>query len=186
MVTVRRAEISDSEKLCELIAEAIGDLIYYMTGFSEEEPALAQFLNFIRREDTRVSYRNCFVAEENGVVLGAVLYYLGDDAAQLDEPLNRHLRSLGRQESLCVECRAGELYVDAIAVMAQARGRGLAACLLDGVCQRAKEMGIKTVSLLVDLEKPRVQALYERCGFYNEGHFLLAGHGYQRMVKEVC
>ena len=185
MITVRRAELSDSELLCRLIAEAIEDLIYYMTGYSEEAPAFLQLLDFIRREDTRVSYRNCLVAEEDGSMLGAVLCYCGDDAVRLDEPLNRHLQSMGRDEKLRVECRAGELYVDAIAVLKQARGRGIAAQLLEGVCKRAREEGQKNVSLLVDLSKPRVQVLYERCGFCDDGLFTLAGHTYRRMVKRV-
>ena len=186
MVKIRRAEISDSGCLCFLIAEAIEDLVFYMTGFSERQAALEQLTEWIKREDTRVSYRNCLVAEESGEVLGAVLYYKGDDAGRLDEPLNRHLSAMGSKERLHTECRQGEMYADAIAVMPQARGRGIAPLLLDGVCQRAQEEEIDTVSLLVDLEKPRVQALYERCGFCSDGLFPLAGHSYHRMIKKVC
>lgn len=185
MINIRRAELSDSVVLCTLIAEAIEDLVYYITGYAEEQAAREQLLRFVCREDTRVSYKNCLVAEENGVVLGMVLYYSGDEIESLDEPLNLHLRELGKEEKLSVECRRGELYLDSLAVLPQARGRGIAAMLLESACSCAREQNIGLVSLLVDLKKPRVQALYERCGFCDDGLQTIAGHCYRRMVRQL-
>lgn len=185
MITVQWAKRGDSEQLADFIIEAGEDLVYTITGYPRMEDARRQLVRFVSAEDTRFSYRNCLTAEENGKMLGAVLFYNASSLPALDGPVNAHLRRLGSTEHLAVECKPGELYVDSIAVAQQARGRGIAAMLLDAVCRQSAAAGLYRVSLLVDTQKPRVQALYQRCGFREDGTFTLAGHSYIRMLKEI-
>lgn len=185
MITVKWAKRGDSEQLADFIIEAGEDLVHTITGYPRMEDARKQLVRFVSAEDTRFSYRNCLTAEEDGKILGAVLFYNACDLPALDSPVNAHLRSLGSTERLAVECKPGELYVDSIAVAQHARGRGIAAMLLDAVCRQSADAGLYRVSLLVDTQKPRVQALYQRCGFREDGTFSLAGHSYIRMLKEI-
>ena len=58
-----------------------------------------------------------------------------------------------------------EVYIDFIAVSANARGRGLGAALLDEAWNAAREGGFEYVRLDVVDTNPRAQALYEREGY---------------------
>jgi len=59
----------------------------------------------------------------------------------------------------------GELWVDGIAVSAQARGQGIGTRLLGEVASIAREDGFRWVRLDVADINPRAQALYERVGY---------------------
>ena len=61
--------------------------------------------------------------------------------------------------------RRDELYVDALAVGAQDRDRGIGTCLLEAVCDLALRRGLARVSLTVVDTNPRARQLYERMGF---------------------
>jgi len=74
----------------------------------------------------------------------------------------RHLRAAGR---LTPHPPDGAWYVDALAVAAPARRRGVARALLDDACERAREAGAPGVALDTGLRNLGGQALYEACGF---------------------
>mgnify|MGYP003616220315 FL=1 len=63
------------------------------------------------------------------------------------------------------------------------RGRGLAAVMIDGLCDAARQLGHARVGLLVDDAKPRVRALYERLGFVADGRREVTGHAYAHMTR---
>ncbi len=58
-----------------------------------------------------------------------------------------------------------EVYVDGIAVAAEARGLGIGTRLLDETTARARSIGKRYVRLDVIDTNPRAQALYERLGY---------------------
>jgi ribosomal protein S18 acetylase RimI-like enzyme len=58
-----------------------------------------------------------------------------------------------------------ELYIDGVAVAAQARGQGVGTKLLDEVMAIARESGKRHIRLHVVDTNPRAQALYQRLGF---------------------
>ena len=185
MVIIRQALQEDSRLLTDFILEAIEELVYAVTGFEEINKAKQQLLLFVQAENTRFSYQNCLVAQENGNVLAAALIYTGQDASKLDVPVNAHLKRMGKTTRLAKECKPNELYIDSIAVAKHARGRGIASMLLEEICREAKKRNLNRVSLLVDQKKPRVKSLYERCGFHGDGTFDMAGHHYFRMIKMI-
>lgn len=59
----------------------------------------------------------------------------------------------------------GELYIDGIAVAAEARGQGIGTRLLDEIAAIARESRMRWVRLDVVDTNPRAQALYERLGY---------------------
>ena len=60
----------------------------------------------------------------------------------------------------------GELYIDTVAVAAEARGKGIGTALLEFTENFAIERGLKKLSLMVIYENPQAKALYERQGFH--------------------
>ncbi len=61
--------------------------------------------------------------------------------------------------------RAGELLMDGLCVEAGLRGRGVGTCLLQAVCEFARQHGYRSVRLDVVDTNPRARRLYERLGF---------------------
>jgi ribosomal protein S18 acetylase RimI-like enzyme len=69
------------------------------------------------------------------------------------------MAALGRPQAL-------ELFIDALAVRADQRGRGVGTALLRGAFDLAGELGVERLRLQVVDTNPRAKALYERMGFH--------------------
>lgn len=78
----------------------------------------------------------------------------------------RHLRASSR---ITPHPPEGALYVDALAVSAHARRRGVAQALLDDATQVARERALRCVALDTGLENAGAQALYAAAGFQRTG-----------------
>jgi len=61
--------------------------------------------------------------------------------------------------------RAGELCIEAIAIDAQLRGRGIGTLLMERACAYARQAGCRAVTLEVVDSNPRARKLYEQLGF---------------------
>lgn len=59
----------------------------------------------------------------------------------------------------------GELYIDTVGVLAEARGKGVGSSLLRFCEIYAKEHHCKKLTLMVIYENPKAKALYERLGY---------------------
>jgi len=81
--------------LARLVASAIGDIAFQLTGEREEEPALRALEELIGREGNRFSRSLFLVKEENGEAAGMILCYYGADASRLNEPIIERLREKG-------------------------------------------------------------------------------------------
>ena len=90
------------------------------------------------------------------------------------------------------ECEAGEYYLDSLAVHPDFRGRlfdyeGVREklghiLLLDGI-HRGQALGYTRTSLIVDVDRPRLQHYYSQLGFRPVRDILFFGHHYTRMVR---
>ena len=90
------------------------------------------------------------------------------------------------------ECEAGEYYLDSLAVHPDFRGRlfeydGVQEklghiLLLDGI-HRGQALGYTRTSLIVDVDRPRLQHYYSQLGFRPVRDILFFGHHYTRMVR---
>ena len=118
-------------------------------------------------------------------MVGVLLAYPGRDEALLAEATLEWLRARAPGRALVhqPESDPGEFYLDALAVAGSQRGRGLAAMMIDSLCDAARQLGHARVGLLVDDAKPRVRALYERLGFVADGRREVAGHAYAHMTR---
>jgi ribosomal protein S18 acetylase RimI-like enzyme len=70
--------------------------------------------------------------------------------------------------ALCVQERAGELYVAAVEITPEEQGRGLGTAVMRSVIARAERLGA-AVTLQVLKANVRAQRLYERLGFHVTG-----------------
>jgi ribosomal protein S18 acetylase RimI-like enzyme len=117
------------------------------------------------RDSANFSYRNAVVAHLEGKVAGMLLAYRlpapsAKDLAELPEmpPLLRPLVELEYQAP-------GTFYVNALAVFAPYRGRGIGASLLTIAQERAAAAGCDELSVQVFAENEGAERLYRRCGY---------------------
>ena len=80
------------------------------------------------------------------------------------------------------ETQAGELYLDSLAVLPEYRRQGIASRLIKATKERANEMGLPCVGLLVDKGNPSGEALYTSVGFRyaNDSHW--GGHAMKHLI----
>ena len=83
------------------------------------------------------------------------------------------------------ETQAGELYIDSIAVSEEFRGHGIAKHLLKAVIERAREMGLPAVGLLVDKGNPRAESLYNKVGFQYVNDSAWGGHEMRHLQYQM-
>jgi ribosomal protein S18 acetylase RimI-like enzyme len=81
------------------------------------------------------------------------------------------------------ETEAGEFYLDSVGVLPEYRGRGIASELFAAQIERAASLGHERVGLIVDIDKPKAEALYFRLGFRHVGYRDFFGHLMKHMVR---
>ena len=132
-------------------------------------------------EQTIYSYENTYVAEIDGMIVGAMCAYDGADYQRLKQPI---VDVLGTDSGFAQlnETEEGEFYLDSIGVLEEYRNRGIGSKLFAAQIERAKSLGHKTVGLIVDVDKPKAEALYTRLGFTHLDNKDFFGHPMKHMV----
>ena len=120
--------------------------------------------HLVEREDSQYSYKNTLVAMDGQRVVG-VSVYIGKDHTGMDD-----------------ETQAGELYLDSLAVLPAYRRQGIAQRLLIATRERAHQLHLPRVGLLVDKGNPDGEALYTKVGFVYLNDNLWGGHPMKHMV----
>ena len=135
-------------------------------------------------EETIYSFENTLVAEVDGKVVGAMCAYDGADYQRLKQPL---VDNLGPDCGFAKmkETEAGEFYLDSVGVLPEFRGRGIASRMIEAQCERAASLGHKVAGLIVDIDKPQVEALYSRLGFRYLDDKDFFGHTMKHMIKRL-
>ena len=135
-------------------------------------------------EETIYSYENTYVAEADGKVVGAMCAYDGADYQRLKQPI---VDILGPDSgfALLKETEAGEFYLDSVGVLKEYRGKGIASKLFAAQIERARSLGHKVAGLIVDIDKPKAEALYTRLGFRHIDNKDFFGHPMKHMVIEL-
>ena len=166
---IRGAKPEDAHVIARAVSMALGG--------DESHPLFKVFEELAKREVAQYSYRNTFVAEQNGVVMGAVVGYDGALLQVLREPIFPLIMEyLGEEMEIEDETGAGEFYVDSIAVFPEFRGLGVGRTLLQYMVENARSLGFSWVGLLVDAENPRAESLYHSLGFERVNPAVFLGH----------
>lgn len=138
-------------------------------------------------DDTIYSYRNACIASLGGASAGCLVSY---DGGEYGEKSRRTFalisRSLGVEELRPgTETKAGEYYLDSLAVLPEFRGRSISGILIGNALEVAQGLGFDLASLIVDKAKPHLHRLYSRLGFRFDGEVDFFGEPYYRMVQDL-
>jgi ribosomal protein S18 acetylase RimI-like enzyme len=164
-VKIRNATRSDCTALSELInfaGEGLPLYLWQQTAAPGEDPWKIG-RERAAREAGSFSYRNAVIAEVDGEVAGALIGYpVSAEPEVIDEtdtpPMFVPLLEL---ENLA----AGTWYVNAVAAFPDARGLGVGTKLMQWAENRASELGLRGVSLIVSDGNPGARKLYDRIGY---------------------
>ena len=182
---IKNAQKQDAKICIKLLNLAMEDIAYKLSGYDDPIKSDEILEKFFKSETNRLSYKNVYVYKRDDVIIAAMCAYFGGDAWLLDREISQHLKALGKDAQIEKECFDDEFYIDSIAVDEKFRGQGLAKELIMHSFARAKELGHKKVSLIVDVNKPKVCKFYESLGFKFNIKKIINLHEYDHMIKEI-
>lgn len=204
--SIRYARTDEAPQIADLMIEAMNTECcawFYGEGHTLDE--WRRFLiTLIQAEATQYSYLNTLVAvpaegetpasvqiempkQDPALVLGILISYDGAQLHTLRQAFFSGVKKwFGRDvSSIPDETSAGELYYDSLAVRSDHRHQGIASALLKAGMQRARDLGIGKVGLLVDTGNPRAEHLYRQLGFRDEGENEWGGHPMRHLTHNV-
>lgn len=179
-VVIRSATEADAWLLARNVLDAVG--------MSEPDTEMISMVaEMCRRTDVLYSWKHTLVAEMEGVGVGTLTCYDGADyCAMRAVTFPIIAQNSGHDYSdMEMETEPGEFYLDSLAVLPEYRNRGVATALLEAGIGRARQLGIALATLVVSLEKPAVQRLYESMGFRFFQEMFLFGERYRKMGLKV-
>ena len=182
---IKNAQKQDAKICIKLLNLAMEDIAYKLSGYDDPVKSDEILEKFFESEINRLSYKNVYVYKRDEQIIAAMCAYFGGDAAQLDREISQHLKALGKDAQIEKECFDDEFYIDSIAVDEKFRGQGFAKELILHSFAKAKELGYKKVSLIVDVNKPKVRKFYESLGFKFNTKKIINLHEYDHMIKEI-
>ena len=171
-------------KISILILNAIHNLANMLTGEEEKEKILKTLDSFVFMDVNRLSYKNTYTYDIEDELAGLIIAYDSNKVSQLDSPILKHLESKNIfLEAFDKECFEDEFYIDTLSVFEKFQGRGIAKELLAFIYDKAKELGFKKVSLIVDVDNLKALNLYEKMGFKKNTILEVSKHNYHHMIK---
>jgi acetyltransferase, GNAT family len=182
---IKNAQKQDAKICIKLLNLAMEDIAYKLSGYDDPAKSDEILENFFQSETNRLSYKNVYICKRDDEVIAAMCVYFGGDVAMLDREISQHLKALSKDCEVEKECFDDEFYIDSIAVDEKFRGQGLAKELILHSFAKAKELGHKKVSLIVDVNKPKVRKFYESLGFKFNTKKIINLHEYDHMIKEI-
>ncbi len=182
---IKNAQKQDAKICIKLLNLAMEDIAYKLSGYDDPVKSDEILEKFFVSETNRLSYKNVYVYKRDDVIIAAMCAYFGGDTWLLDREISQHLKALGKDAKVEKECFDDEFYIDSIAVDEKFRRQGLAKELILHSFAKAKELGHKKVSLIVDINKLKVRKFYESLGFKFNTKKIINLHEYDHMIKEI-
>lgn len=165
-------DATDLAKLIDIAGEGIPSWLWSQDATGDQLP-LDVGAARAQRTSGGFSYRNAFVAEQDGQVVGMVLAYPIDTAPQDDpDDLPPPIAPFVALEAKSV----GTWFINALAVYAQTRGNGIGTALLAEAEARATKAGYPALSIQVYGQNAGAVLLYQRLGFRVIGHTPVRQH----------
>ena len=194
-ITVRDARPEDAAGVARLLIMAwpIEDFLSRMPSLDEE--SFAEFISgFVASQDNLYSYEVTKVAvltSEDGTerIVGMMNGYDGALYEMLKKPVtddfSRRFPDSSSGFGLVKETEAGEFYLDSIGVNPAMRSMGIGSRLFSAMLERAAGLGFTKAGLIVDVDKPKAEALYLRLGFKTVGYRDFMGHPMKHMQIDL-
>lgn len=176
---IRDARPEDLDFAKEMIIEAGHGLIERFYGAGSEEIATKVLERLWTGKPNRLHYKNCHILEISNEKLGFISAYpVGKDkysAVGIHQVLKaggikliwRYLKRIKElTTALSIpEGTKGEYYIFIVAASPGARGKGIGSKLITHAIEKARELDIKKVSLVVMKDNDGAIKLYKRLGF---------------------
>lgn len=188
----------DIQKACKEQANEIARLImqamnydcckYYAGPEHNLDDFEIMMTRLVESEYSQYSYKNTHVVlDDAGCVAGICVTYDGARLHELREAfISAAKECFGRDYSgIDDETAPGELYIDSIAVDGRYRGRGIAKALLRAAVDKATDLGLPAVGLLVDKGNPLAEKLYLSVGFKYVGDAVWGGHSMKHLQYPI-
>ncbi len=147
----------------EVSPEVVDTLLHGLLPGISVETILIMIL---RDTSSHFSYKNCVLAELDGVPAGLLFAYPAE--VQGIPALMEHMVSAKRLDplrELLTLCAPGSLYVNTLWVDASVRGQGMADALMDYARFWGGQLGKTALSLFAWRDNTRAVAFYRRQGF---------------------
>jgi len=175
-MNIRKAQISDSKYIAPILLLAMEDIVYKFIAKKDYASAKDFLEYFIERENNQYSYENCFVAEENNEIIGAVNIYNGSDLEALRTPIVEYVReNYNADFDPELETREGEFYIDSLGINQNHQGKGIGSKILLFLIDEYVHKNKQTLGLLVEEDNPLAKNLYLKLGFKVVGEKTLVG-----------
>ena len=186
MIEIKAAKKDQSVSIARLIMMAMTDdccLHFCGVGYGLDD-FYRMMTSLVEREDSQYSYKNTLVAMDDEKVVGVAVSY---DGARLNELRQAFIEAakeqIGKDHSgMDYETQAGELYLDSLAILSEYRRQGIARKLLRATKEKADQMGLPCLGLLVDKGNPAGESLYASVGFRYVNDSNWGGHPMKHLV----
>ena len=199
MIKIRKANKED----VAYIAEGI-----YLAFLLEDEALYNQWIKILKdvcaQEDTHYSYRNTWIAEVGGeraeadgertvvggVRAGMMIAVDGEHYREQRDKMYPQLKGLfdvafGKGwDEMEDEAKAGEFYIDSLAVSLPYRNQGVGTALVEKAKEIARGLGIGLVTLAVEPEN-RAKRLYQQLGFGYKRRIEIFNEEYELYAAEI-
>lgn len=176
VMQIRSAMHTDAKAIAPYILLAMEEIAYQFIGERSFEKALNFFIQMIGKNANQYSYENCWVVEENGVIIAAALVYDGAKLHELRKPVAEEIKLVfNRDFNVEDETEQGEYYIDCIGVNPNQQGRGIGSKLLSFLIDEYVKDGGQSLGLLVDKDNSLAKKLYLKAGFEIVGERVFAG-----------
>ncbi|OXA97187.1 GNAT family N-acetyltransferase [Flavobacterium oncorhynchi] len=168
---IRKAVISDSKYIAPILLLAMEDIIYKFICKDDYNSALEFLQHFVETENNQYSYQNCYVAEADNEIIGAVNLYDGADLQKLRNPIIEYVRNNYNPDfDPEDETQAGEYYIDSLGINPKHQGKGIGSAILQFLIDKYVHKNKETLGLLVEEDNPNAKKLYLKLGFKPVGH----------------
>lgn len=177
-LTYRLASPADALVLTELYLMAGGGLMEYLfDGLIERDVIGTTISNVVTDPASELSYLNTYVALDGDTIVAGCNSYSSEKHCVSPEmraflPPER----LALVEGIFTTRQDNSLYINALSVFPDYRGRGVAKALLAKMLVRAKDEGYGSVSLIVWADNLEATGLYEKYGFKYVQHINIPWH----------
>lgn len=182
-VLLRDASMADAPFIARVVLAGID-----MRDMGEEMPdeqhlIFEHLVDICRMEDTLYSFRHTRIAEVDGMAVGALVAYDGSPYGEMrSKTFGLVQQTSGMDLSKnAMETGPGEFYLDSMAILPMYRGHGIGHALMRDRMEWAFRKGFESVTLLVDKDKPHLQAYYESLGFVQMCEMFVFGAWYWKL-----
>ncbi len=188
-ITIQPAIREQAESIAQLIMTAMTDECCLF--FIGENQTLDDFkqamICLVNDEQSQYSYTNTLVAVHNKDVVGICLSYDGKDLRFLRSKFIEIAKVRFNRDfaDMNDETQEGELYVDSLAVKKSFREKGIAQKLLKATIEKARNLHINHVGLLVDCNNPLAEKLYSKVGFQYVNDSSWGGHSMKHLQYHI-